>query len=146
MEAEDKHLTDESSLEIRKKRRDKVALAIGMTSFCILFFGMLCVYRIGNNEISVSDLPAVSTTEQAGESVITTVTEITEPVTYETTAEISESVETEADYILNTSTKKFHSPDCRYVSSIKDENKEEYVGNRDDLIAQGYSPCGTCNP
>ncbi len=146
MEAEDKHLTDKSSLEIRKKRRDKVALAIGTASFCILFFGMLYVYRIGNNEISVNDLQAVSTTEQADEAVVTTVTEITEPVIYETTAEISGTVETEADYILNTSTKKFHSPDCRYVSSIKDENKAEYTGNRDNLIAQGYSPCGSCNP
>ncbi|MCD7771816.1 MAG: hypothetical protein LUH23_06990 [Oscillospiraceae bacterium] len=146
MEAEDKHLTDKASLEIRKKRRDKAAIVMGMVSFCILFFGMLYVYRIGNNEISVNDLPAVSTTEKADEAVVTTVAEVTEPVIYETTAEFSGSVETEADYILNTSTKKFHFPNCRYVNSIKDENKAEYTGSRDDLIAQGYSPCGTCNP
>ena len=25
-------------------------------------------------------------------------------------------------------------------------NKETYTGDRDDLLAEGYSPCGTCKP
>ena len=28
----------------------------------------------------------------------------------------------------------------------KEENKQEYSGSRDDLIAQGYEPCKKCNP
>lgn len=52
----------------------------------------------------------------------------------------------EADYILNTNTKKFHYPSCSGVSQINDSNKAEFSGNRDDLISEGYSPCGRCNP
>lgn len=49
-------------------------------------------------------------------------------------------------YILNTSSHKFHRPDCSSVQSIRPENKQEYTGEREDLIVQGYSPCGSCNP
>lgn len=49
-------------------------------------------------------------------------------------------------YILNTSGKKFHLPDCSSAISMKKENKKEYKGKRADLISQGYEPCGKCNP
>ena len=48
--------------------------------------------------------------------------------------------------ILNTSSKKFHRSTCRYASSIAEKNKETYTGYREDLIDQGYDPCGTCDP
>lgn len=54
--------------------------------------------------------------------------------------------QSEEDYILNTNGKKFHYPDCSSVDSIKEKNRQEYSGSRDDLILQGYSPCGKCNP
>lgn len=49
-------------------------------------------------------------------------------------------------YIINTNTGKFHYPDCSSVARMKDSNKKEYTGSRDDLIAQGYEPCKNCNP
>ncbi len=49
-------------------------------------------------------------------------------------------------YILNTNTKKFHYPSCQSVKQMADENKEEYQGNREDLISNGYSSCGICKP
>ncbi len=49
-------------------------------------------------------------------------------------------------YILNTSGKKFHTPKCSSVTTMKAENKEEFTGSRADLISQGYEPCGKCNP
>lgn len=51
-----------------------------------------------------------------------------------------------ATYILNTNNKKFHYEDCSSVSNMKDKNKQEYVGTREDLIKQGYEPCGNCSP
>lgn len=51
-----------------------------------------------------------------------------------------------ATYILNRNTKKFHVPDCDSVRQMKDSNKREFMGSRDDAIAQGYSPCGECKP
>ena len=52
----------------------------------------------------------------------------------------------ESQYILNTNSKKFHLPDCGGVKSISDKNKQEYFGNRDGLINDGYVPCKSCNP
>ena len=53
---------------------------------------------------------------------------------------------TNSTYILNTSSKKFHNPDSSGAATIKEQNKQTYTGSRDDLIAEGYSPCGTCKP
>ena len=52
----------------------------------------------------------------------------------------------QADYILNTNTKKFHYPICSSVKDMKDKNKQDFHGTRDEVIAKGYSPCGRCKP
>ncbi len=49
-------------------------------------------------------------------------------------------------FILNISTKKFHLTTCRYVASIAEENYQEYGGTRDELVVDGYTPCGICKP
>lgn len=51
-----------------------------------------------------------------------------------------------SEFVLNTSSKKFHKPSCSSISKIKQENKEVYKGSRDALISQGYDPCKKCNP
>lgn len=52
----------------------------------------------------------------------------------------------EQTYILNTNTKKFHLPGCSSVGKMKESNKREYTGTRDDVLGMGYSPCGNCHP
>ena len=52
----------------------------------------------------------------------------------------------QADYILNTNTKKFHYPTCSSVNDMKEKNKQEFFGTRDEAISNGYSPCGCCKP
>ncbi len=49
-------------------------------------------------------------------------------------------------YILNTNSKKFHELDCSSVSTMKKDSKQEFVGTRKQLEAQGYTPCGICKP
>lgn len=49
-------------------------------------------------------------------------------------------------YILNTSTKKIHSPSCSYAAKIADKNRAEYSGSVEDLFSMGYTLCKTCNP
>lgn len=49
-------------------------------------------------------------------------------------------------YILNTNTKKFHRADCSAVKQMKEQNKQEFKGTRDELISQGYEPCKKCSP
>ncbi len=57
-----------------------------------------------------------------------------------------ESAPQGTDYILNTSTKKFHDPTCGSVKQMKESNKQVYTGSRDEVIAQGYDRCKKCNP
>lgn len=52
----------------------------------------------------------------------------------------------ETAYILNTSSHKFHRPDCAGVATMSEANKETWTGSREDLIAEGYAPCGQCKP
>ena len=59
---------------------------------------------------------------------------------------VTRSEASQADYILNTNTKKFHYPTCSSVNDMKEKNKQEFFGTRDEAIAQGYSPCGRCKP
>ena len=52
----------------------------------------------------------------------------------------------EVSYILNTGSRKFHYPDCPSVEDISRDNVQEYTGTREMLTAQGYEPCGRCQP
>ena len=87
---------------------------------------------VGNN----STQPPAETEPEATEP-----TETTPPAT-EPPADETEGM----DYVLNTNSMKFHDPNCEWAQKISDRNRADYTGSREDLIAQGYSPCGGCNP
>lgn len=53
---------------------------------------------------------------------------------------------TETGYVLNTHTMKFHRPDCDAVQKMSSSNREDSSLSREELIAEGYSPCGLCKP
>lgn len=57
-----------------------------------------------------------------------------------------EQQQTSASYVLNTSSGKFHYPSCKSVKTIAPQNYATSNSSRDDLIAQGYQPCGNCHP
>ena len=67
------------------------------------------------------------------------------------TEAVSESVttgqtETQTTYVLNTNTKKFHYPTCSSAAKISETNKSTFTGTRSQLISDGYSACGVCDP
>ena len=76
------------------------------------------------------------------------------PVTSSDAAEVPETeITTDAstddvtcDYVLNTSSKKFHDPACSSVAKIKENNRENFTGERQELLTRGYEPCKVCNP
>jgi len=53
-------------------------------------------------------------------------------------------------YVLNINpnaeTPKFHLQSCRWVKNMSEANKKLSNETRDSIIAQGFSPCGTCKP
>ena len=53
---------------------------------------------------------------------------------------------TSSSYVLNTSTMKFHRSSCSSVKKIAPQNYSTSNNSREELISQGYSPCGKCNP
>lgn len=57
-----------------------------------------------------------------------------------------EQQQTTETYVLNTNTRKFHYPSCSSVSQIAPQNYSTSSSSREELIAQGYDPCGRCNP
>lgn len=50
------------------------------------------------------------------------------------------------DYVLNTNSKRFHKPTCADANSMKATNRQEVTTARELLVAQGYKPCGSCEP
>ena len=70
---------------------------------------------------------------------------------WESGEEVLSSTESQAEeeaetYVLNTNTRKFHRPDCSSVSEMREENRQEFYGTREQLIEDGYEPCGSCKP
>ncbi len=49
-------------------------------------------------------------------------------------------------YILNTNTQKFHRIDCESVLEMSEGNRLPTKMSRDEIIAAGYAPCGSCKP
>lgn len=71
-------------------------------------------------------------------------------ITWNTTASISKAPDIENNaapgYVLNTSSKKFHLPDCSSVSQIQPENRQDSDLSREELLTNGYTACKNCNP
>lgn len=88
-----------------------------------------------------------TTTTEATTTAAETTTAATEPPAQaqeETPAE--QPAANVFTYVINTGSGIFHYPSCSSAKRISDANRSEYTGTRDDLIAQGYSPCGNCDP
>ncbi len=49
-------------------------------------------------------------------------------------------------YICNLNTHKFHNPGCSSAKDTKGKNRKETKETREQLIQQGYEPCGRCHP
>ena len=54
--------------------------------------------------------------------------------------------EESVEYVLNTSSMKFHYADCSSVEKMSEKNKEISHQSREELINAGYEPCGYCAP
>ena len=41
---------------------------------------------------------------------------------------------------------RFHLPECESVADVSPGNRVYVTESRDDLIREGYEPCGSCQP
>lgn len=49
-------------------------------------------------------------------------------------------------YIINTKSRVFHEPDCSHIQNMKPQNKYETDKTYQQLVNEGYRPCGHCIP
>lgn len=99
-------------------------------------------------EIPEEDDPPVIGESQAVQSPAATVPEV--QTGSESTGQGGDLLGSEnntaaATYVLNTNSMKFHYANCRYASKISPENYRT-CSSREEAIAQGFIPCGVCNP
>ena len=66
--------------------------------------------------------------------------------TEENPEKTQDETEESFQYVCNTNTKKFHAPRCNSVKQMKEENRLYTNLNREELLAEGYEPCGNCKP
>lgn len=67
----------------------------------------------------------------------------------ETTPEDVEEMAIEGNvetFIINQKTNKFHLENCSSVEKMNEDNKVTYIGYAEDLILEGFDPCGICKP
>lgn len=117
-------------------------------SFCVYCYnvqpGITINYVNGNSTgPAFTGSTTGSTTGNTTDSKTESKTESTEQ---SSTFKQNNGNEISSTYILNTNTRKFHRPDCSSVKKMKDKNKAEFTGTREEAIAAGYDPCGNCNP
>ncbi len=71
------------------------------------------------------------------------ITEQTEPGS---TDEKSTGEATGVTYVLNTSSYKYHLPSCTAVPDIKQKNRQDFFGTKEEAEEMGYVGCKICNP
>ena len=92
-----------------------------------------------------SETDTETTTKEQMTEVTTTAEETTEAPTT-TEPETEPPTVPEYDYVVNMSSDIFHYPSCSSVGKIKSQNRADRHCTRDELIAEGYKPCGQCHP
>ncbi|MBO7196823.1 MAG: DNA/RNA non-specific endonuclease [Clostridia bacterium] len=113
--------------------------------FCVYAYnvqpGVTIDYFTGVNVANGEELPEIPTNDGRGEIADTKPEDSKEEEVQNPTDE-----NVECDYVLNTNSKKFHYPGKSCSDRIGEDNREYFNGTRDELIADGYSPCGICKP
>lgn len=161
----------DSELDLKYRKR-----ATAITAGIFLVCGLLAFTTAGSHASSSQEPDSTATTTTTAVTTTTaaeTTTTTTKATTTTTTTTTTEATTTAAEtttaateppapaqeetpaeqpaanvftYVINTDSGIFHYPSCSSAKRISDANRSEYTGTRDDLIAQGYSPCGNCDP
>ena len=141
--------SDAEDLEAGKPVTSK-AWALGGLAFFLVIVGLFTWFNPLHGQIHKTAEDIQLAVDRSGDadaglhqqyiSEMVTPDEAAEPQT----DELQQPIDRTQEYVLNTNTKVFHLPECSYVESISDENKE--AGTRDSVTDMGYEPCGHCNP
>lgn len=119
---------------------------------CLLCSLALLLYQIHLNQTAVDTLEALTATVPAIRWYEEETDVITISASAAETASIPSAVQSVSApkngkcFVLNTSSKKIHAPDCRYAVSMNSENKDKVENvSLEELLAQGYTICSVCH-
>lgn len=87
--------------------------------------------------IATTDGETVTFSTDTGENVVTNPTEA------EKSDATSEAVDSDAIFIGNLNSKAYHREDC---SSLPAEQNQTFFSSQEEAEAEGYTPCGRCDP
>ena len=138
-----------------KRWRGGVLLRVSAVLLAVMLMLSACAGGDGTmaSEVTTTEPTSISMTVPETQAPATEPTEAptTEPETEATEAPTTEPVTEPTEdagqhYVLNKNTKKFHYPTCSSAADIKEKNREDYYGDREDLIEEGFEPCKRCEP
>lgn len=139
--------------EFLEKYQDKAdaAIAVGCAVLLLASAGLLVnQFRLQKQldtvKTAYTTLPTIRWYEEETTAANTSATSALDTSAAIQTVETSPALQiTGKTYVLNTSSKKIHSPDCRYATSMKEENKKVVENaDLDELLSEGYEVCSVC--
>lgn len=108
--------------------------------FAVLAVAIVGAYAfIGTNTNAINNRLALAEKRIAEFETVEVITETSVSIS-------SISTITKTTYVVNTSSNIFHKMTCGIGEHIKAANRYETTKSRDELIADGYKPCGNCCP
>ncbi|MBR1810860.1 MAG: hypothetical protein IJ766_04305 [Clostridia bacterium] len=119
---------DKSGLHALKNNFQQYALSGGIILLVLIFIGSIILSKNDSTPVPTS-VPSTN---------IASVPDVLPLSTDDNTIELA--------YVLNTHTKKFHSPNCGEVKKIKESNRCDITATKENILDSGYAPCGKCNP
>ena len=117
------------------KKRTRIISAVTAAVLTLI----LCAAMYRTADVTIS-LPS-----SAGEFPVLHATSTPIP-TPEPTPVPTPSPDEPRDFVLNTSRMKIHYPDCLSVEEMAEHNRQSVFAAKNDLMDQGYTPCGRCKP
>jgi len=101
--------------------------SVALCAFLLAVIAVVAQFDSATTEIPAARSMVVTTTVQQTATAVA-------PIAVETTA---------ASYVGNTNSHRFHRNSCTYADC---RNCTAKFTTREEAIAAGYRPCGTCNP
>ncbi len=97
--------------------------------------------KFGNNQILATLAPTQAEYKTNSKKTATTSEKLTEK-----DSDANNNGEARATYVLNTGSKTFHHPWCAYTDKIDEENCDVVNAAKNEMVQNGYKPCGKCKP
>ena len=123
---------------------DLVCQGVEMEAFCVEDNGNADGEGVSFHVFAYNVQPGIGIDYATGESRVEGGNDTEMAETAETTQDETDSENME--YAINISSRKFHLPECTSVEKAKPENIKYWTCTREELIEDGYSPCGVCKP